>query len=109
MQIQLHRQHAERRLTTPRKCPVCTATELVPAQRRGIEIDYCPKCRGVWLDRGELETLIEQAGNGAPEIHIRCGPIAGDKNGGPQVVPTFNHRYLGQPERKRSWLREIFG
>lgn len=35
--------------------------ELVPADRQGIELDYCPQCRGIWLDRGELEKLIDQS------------------------------------------------
>ena len=37
------------------KCPTCTDTPLVMAERQGVEIDYCPACRGIWLDRGELE------------------------------------------------------
>jgi uncharacterized protein len=43
------------------KCPVCPATELLMTVREGIEIDYCPKCRGVWLDRGELDQIIRRA------------------------------------------------
>lgn len=42
-------------------CPV-DGNELVPTVREGIEIDYCPKCRGVWLDRGELDKIIERTG-----------------------------------------------
>ena len=42
------------------KCPLDDA-ELVMAERQGIEIDYCPKCRGVWLDRGELDKIIERS------------------------------------------------
>ncbi|SEL54014.1 hypothetical protein SAMN05428989_1875 [Pseudoxanthomonas sp. GM95] len=42
-------------------CPVCKTTALVMSERQGIEIDYCPQCRGVWLDRGELDKLIERA------------------------------------------------
>lgn len=42
-------------------CPNCADTQLVLADRSGVEIDYCPKCRGVWLDRGELDKLIERA------------------------------------------------
>ncbi len=41
-------------------CPVCSET-LVLADRSGVEIDYCPKCRGIWLDRGELDKIIERA------------------------------------------------
>jgi len=43
------------------KCPICTDIDLVMTDRQGIEIDYCPKCRGVWLDRGELDKLIERS------------------------------------------------
>ncbi len=43
------------------KCPACPTTALVMADRTGIEIDYCPDCRGVWLDRGELDKIIERA------------------------------------------------
>lgn len=42
------------------KCPVCDV-ELKIAERQGVEIDYCPNCRGVWLDRGELDKLIERS------------------------------------------------
>jgi len=43
------------------KCPVCKTADLTMTDRQGIEIDYCPECRGVWLDRGELDKLIERA------------------------------------------------
>jgi uncharacterized protein len=42
------------------KCPVCEVVELLMSERQNIEIDYCPKCRGVWLDRGELDKFIQQ-------------------------------------------------
>lgn len=42
------------------KCPICEERLLV-SERQGIEIDYCPKCRGVWLDRGELDKIIEKS------------------------------------------------
>ncbi|AGW94060.1 MULTISPECIES: TFIIB-type zinc ribbon-containing protein [Cupriavidus] len=42
-------------------CPVCPQTQLVMSERQGIEIDYCPKCRGVWLDRGELDKILERS------------------------------------------------
>ena len=41
------------------KCPVCDV-ELRIAERQGVEIDYCPQCRGIWLDRGELDKIIER-------------------------------------------------
>lgn len=42
-------------------CPLCKEVELRISERQGIEIDYCPQCRGVWLDRGELDKLIERS------------------------------------------------
>lgn len=42
------------------KCPICSV-DLVMSERQGIEIDYCPQCRGVWLDRGELDKIIERS------------------------------------------------
>jgi Zn-finger nucleic acid-binding protein len=42
-------------------CPVCKDTELKMADKHGIEIDYCPKCRGIWLDRGEMDKIVERA------------------------------------------------
>ncbi|CAB3784750.1 zf-TFIIB domain-containing protein [Paraburkholderia fynbosensis] len=49
------------------KCPVCKTTDLLMTERRSIEIDYCPVCRGVWLDRGELDKLIAQDAAGQIE------------------------------------------
>ncbi|MFM9958915.1 MAG: zf-TFIIB domain-containing protein [Phycisphaerales bacterium] len=42
-------------------CPACASVALQMTDRQGVEIDYCPKCRGVWLDRGELDKLIERS------------------------------------------------
>jgi len=50
------------------QCPV-DGTQLVMTERSGVEIDYCPKCRGVWLDRGELDKIIDRSAAPAP----RCG------------------------------------
>jgi len=41
-------------------CPVCNE-QLLLSEKQGIEIDYCPKCRGIWLDRGELEKIVERS------------------------------------------------
>jgi Zn-finger nucleic acid-binding protein len=41
------------------KCPACNET-LTMSERQGVEIDFCPKCRGVWLDRGELDKILER-------------------------------------------------
>lgn len=41
-------------------CPV-DGTQLLMTERQGVEIDYCPRCRGVWLDRGELDKILERS------------------------------------------------
>jgi uncharacterized protein len=52
------------------KCPVCNV-DLTMSERQGIEIDYCPKCRGVWLDRGELDKIIERSTSEIPKAQYR--------------------------------------
>lgn len=52
------------------RCPVDNET-LVMADRHGVEIDYCPKCRGVWLDRGELDKIIERAAGADAPVALR--------------------------------------
>ena len=49
------------------KCPVCKEVNLTMSDRQGVEIDYCPQCRGVWLDRGELDKIIERSSAPAPQ------------------------------------------
>jgi len=83
------------------QCPTDGAT-LVMSERSGIEIDYCPTCRGVWLDRGELDKIIERSYN-------QSAPPAPP----PQQYqrhPEGGHGYQkGYPrKRKESWLSEIF-
>ena len=65
-------------------CPVCRV-DLVMTDRQGVEIDYCPKCRGVWLDRGELDKIIERA---ADEV---APPPPPDTR--PDRPREYEHRY----------------
>ncbi len=51
-------------------CPVCRNTQLVMTERQGVEIDYCPQCRGVWLDRGELDKIIERTTAVQPAVQF---------------------------------------
>ena len=85
------------------KCPNCPDTALVMADRQGVEIDYCPQCRGVWLDRGELDKLIERAApTPAPQNVTRA-------NAQPDFVDSDYGRNKGYPQRRqKSWLSEIF-
>lgn len=52
------------------RCPVCLDADLVPHIRDGIEVDHCPRCRGMWLDRGELEKLLDLVEARSPEHRI---------------------------------------
>ena len=83
------------------KCPSCPDTTLSLSDRQGIEIDYCPQCRGVWLDRGELDKLIERAAGPAPS------PAA--RNARPDFVDSDYRDAQRYPaKRKQSWLSDIF-
>jgi Zn-finger nucleic acid-binding protein len=54
------------------KCPVCQDVDLMLSDRQGVEIDYCPRCRGVWLDRGELDKIIDRTAEiAAPPLPVR--------------------------------------
>ena len=103
------------------KCPI-DQTELKIADRQGVEIDYCPQCRGVWLDRGELDKIIERQAMMTPAPSLRGEP--GYSPGGqrrryesdahyPAPEPyredddeDYRHRYGDR--RRRGWLGEIF-
>jgi hypothetical protein len=79
------------------------------SERSGIEIDYCPTCRGVWLDRGELDKIIERS-------LTRQAPAAPPRS--PQPPPQQAYEPRGhsgseqqgyrKPKRKESWLSELF-
>ncbi len=89
-------------------CPICNVA-LVISERQGIEIDYCPKCRGVWLDRGELDKIIEKTAeprnfetNDVREPNkYRDDDYYRDKN-------YHNNSYKNGKYRKKSLLGELF-
>lgn len=77
------------------KCPVCKDVTLLMSEKRGVEIDYCPECRGIWLDRGELEKIIEKEDNFV------------QSNNNSQNKTNENEKYNSK-KRKESFLGEIF-
>jgi uncharacterized protein len=83
------------------RCPVDNET-LVMADRGGVEIDYCPKCRGVWLDRGELDKIIERSLGGAPAPAAAAQPAP--RQAAPvyqaEPQPTAPHGYAPEPRRR---------
>jgi hypothetical protein len=98
-------------------CPVCQSAELVMTDRQGIEIDYCPTCRGVWLDRGELDKLIERSVQlvgsvPAPAVSGLDRPRGRDSRHGFKDS-DFSHKehghgQQGQHGQRRSFWRELF-
>jgi uncharacterized protein len=84
-------------METNMRCPVDNET-LVMADRGGVEIDYCPKCRGVWLDRGELDKIIERSMGGAP---VAPAPVAP-----PQPVQQATPVYQPEPPRAPQGYRD---
>ena len=84
-------------------CPVCKVA-LTMTDRQGIEIDYCPQCRGVWLDRGELDKIIERSA---------AGEVPPARQAAQQPPPQYQQGYQ-QPhhgrhdyKRKKHWLSDI--
>jgi hypothetical protein len=92
-------------------CPQCKTTNLVVSERQGVEIDYCPQCRGVWLDRGELDKIVERSAAyeaaavaaGAPR---QAGPAHPQPPLPPQAYPP--HAYGHDPRKRKSFWSELF-
>ena len=83
------------------KCPIC-AVDLHVAERQGVEIDFCQKCRGVWLDRGELDKIIERS-------NIETRPAEPVPQYGEQHGKHYDDRHDEQRyHRKKSFLQELF-
>ena len=82
------------------QCPVDGET-LVMADRNGVEIDYCPRCRGVWLDRGELDKIIDRAAGGAAPAPLQARADAPAATPEPRRVAEPPPVYQREPERQR--------
>ena len=107
------------------KCPLC-AVDLVMADRQGVEIDYCPKCRGVWLDRGEIDKIIERSAAAEaapvqpapqPVQHMAPPPSAWTQPGAAYQPPPQGHwkrddddddrRKYGHPKKRKGFLSDL--
>lgn len=86
------------------KCPICSSVDLVMADRQGIEIDYCPQCRGVWLDRGELDKIVDRSMNVTYVKHDD------DDDHHERRDHDRDHYYQSGPykHKRKSFLGEIF-
>lgn len=94
------------------QCPI-DQTTLAMTERQGIEIDYCPSCRGVWLDRGELDKLIAEGGKDSPS-NYRSEDRPPDDRPQPQFdqqrsshSDDQSYKY-GKKRKKESFLENLF-
>ena len=95
-------------------CPTCDNVNLAMTDRQGIEIDYCPKCRGIWLDRGELDRLIERAEQAsapampsAPAQYGKDARHSGDRDH-PHREQQHREQQGYRSKRPKSLLGELF-
>lgn len=79
------------------KCPTDNV-DLLISERQGIEIDYCPTCRGVWLDRGELDKLIERS----------SAPVNTSSDHSMHTRQHEQHPYPNKHHKREGFLGEIF-
>jgi|TARA_R110000737_G_scaffold273738_1_gene280561 uncharacterized protein len=94
------------------KCPV-DGTDLTMTERQGVEIDYCPKCRGIWLDRGELDKIIDRSAEDLmPEQPVRVAPNRDPRDGyGREGYRDDSRPYdprYDKRKKKSSLLKELF-
>jgi len=95
-------------------CPVCKDPKLVISERQGIEIDYCPDCRGVWLDRGELDKLIEKSVADMAPPPAAAAPVREaqydrrDDRRDNRYDERKYDKHGGQRKKPTSWLSEFF-
>lgn len=92
------------------QCPSCRVA-LVMSERQGIEIDYCPQCRGVWLDRGELDKIIERSTKEAappPQAQQQrpAQPMPPRRDYDDDDYYERSHGY--HRKRRKSFLEELF-
>ena len=95
------------------RCPIDNR-ELVLSDRQGIEIDYCPECRGVWLDRGELDKLIERSAPSSSASGYDEPRDRGDRGRSDRDSRRYDDEQIGsrghasKPKKRESFLSEIF-
>ena len=91
-------------------CPL-DRTALVMSERQGIEIDYCPACRGVWLDRGELDKILERSAVESEPVRQTARPTSGMRDefsGSHDQRDERGYRQDGYRKPKKSFLSELF-
>jgi uncharacterized protein len=102
------------------RCPACPDQVLTMSERKGVEIDYCPSCRGVWLDRGELDKIVEKASAEFASVQAAPAPPSPSQFQSPQPQsaqyapqqPQHQQRYEEQKpyekKRKKNFFEDLF-
>ncbi len=101
------------------RCPVCEDEQLAISSRDGVEIDYCPQCRGVWLDRGELDKIIDRVGQAGATVAPPVREDRGDRYGDDDRFRDrpYDDRYrddrrpdprYDKRRKRRSFLEDMF-
>ena len=88
------------------QCPTCDNVNLAMAERQGIEIDYCPQCRGIWLGRGELDRLIGRAEQATATMPPSAPPRYRDDRAHDDPARDDKQRF--HKKRPKSLLGELF-
>ena len=87
------------------KCPVCKDVTLLMTDKKGVEIDYCPECRGIWLDRGELDKLIEKEESYNKEHYSNYSKKEYNDN---YYDESYKNDKYHHKRKKESFIGEIF-
>jgi uncharacterized protein len=85
------------------KCPTCNV-DLALSDKQGIEIDYCPKCRGIWLDRGELDKIIERSS----EMETGFNRKDRISNADYRDDDDYKYKNQGYYKKRKSFLGDLF-
>jgi uncharacterized protein len=89
-------------------CPVCSVA-LTMTERQGVEIDYCPRCRGVWLDRGELDKIIERSADSQPRYaNEPRSAERGHDESRERHKQHDDYKYGHKKKKKESFLSDLF-
>lgn len=89
-------------------CPSCKEEKLVMTERQNIEIDYCPSCRGIWLDRGELDKLIERSiAQEKPQQEQKSDPFYRESKEYKKHDEYKRHDDY-KSHKKKNWLSDLF-
>ena len=94
------------------KCPHCTSVDLVMTDRQGVEIDYCPSCRGVWLDRGELDKIAQRMNEYDRDDDRRDNDYRGERDHERRDHERRDYdrrdEYQHHPKKRKSFWSELF-